>query len=50
MIINPVEQSKSTIKVLGEAIGTRSATQKASALAVYMPADQRRVTTACGNR
>lgn len=48
VIINPIEQSKSTIKVLGEAIGTRSATQKASALAIYMPADQARVTTACG--
>ncbi|HLA14752.1 MAG TPA: hypothetical protein VJZ25_06990 [Gemmatimonadaceae bacterium] len=48
VIINPIEQSKSTIKILGEAIGTRSATQKASALAIYMPADQPRVTTACG--
>ncbi|HEU4747717.1 MAG TPA: hypothetical protein VFS56_04390 [Gemmatimonadaceae bacterium] len=50
VIINPVEQSKSTIKILGEAIGARSATQRASALAIYMPADQGRVTTACGNR
>lgn len=50
VIINPVEQSKATIKVLGEAIGARSATQKASALAIYMPADQGRVTTACGSR
>jgi len=50
VIVNPVEQSKSTIKVLGEAIGSSSATQKTSALAVYMPADQGRVTTACGNR
>ena len=50
VIINPIEQSKSTIKILGEAIGTRSATQKASALAIYMPADQGRVTTACGTR
>ena len=48
VIVNPVEQSKTTIKVLGEAIGTSSATQKTSALAVYMPADQGRVTTACG--
>ena len=48
VIVNPVEQSKGTIKVLGEAIGTKSATQKASALAIYMPADQARVTTACG--
>ena len=48
MIVNPVEQSKSTVKVLGEAIGTSSATQKASALAIYMPGDAARVRTACG--
>ena len=47
VIVNPVEQSKSTIKVLGEAIGTSSATQKASALAIYMPGDAGRVTQAC---
>ncbi len=50
VIVNPVQQSTSTIKVLGEAIGARSATAKANALAIYMPADQARVTTACGNR
>src|SRR6185436_8015985 len=48
VIVNPVEQSKSGVKVLGEAIGTKSATQKASALAVYMPGDAGRVTQACG--
>jgi hypothetical protein len=48
VIINPVDQSKSTVKVLGEVIGTKSATQKASALAIYMPGDAGRVTTACG--
>ena len=48
VIINPVTQSKSTVKVLGEALGTKSATQKASALAIYMPNDAARVRTACG--
>jgi hypothetical protein len=48
IIVNPVEQSKQTVKVLGEAIGAKSATQKASALAIYMPGDAGRVTTACG--
>src|SRR3954471_4870399 len=48
VIVNPVTQSKSTVKVLGEAIGTSSATQKASALAIYMPRDAGRVTQACG--
>jgi hypothetical protein len=48
IIVNPVEQAKSTVKILGEAIGTKSATQKASALAIYMPGDAARVRAACG--
>ena len=48
VIVNPVEQAKSTVKVLGEALGSKSATQKASALAIYMPGDAGRVRTACG--
>ena len=48
VVVNPVEQSKSTVKVLGEAIGAKSATQKATALAIYMPGDAARVRTACG--
>jgi len=48
VIVNPVEQSKTTIKVLGEAIGAKSATQKASALAIYMPGDAARVRSTCG--
>lgn len=48
VIVNPVVQSKSTVKVLGETIGAKSATQKASALAIYMPSDAARVRTACG--
>jgi hypothetical protein len=49
VIINPVEQNKTTVKILGEVIGSSSATQKASALAIYMPQDAPRVRTACGN-
>jgi hypothetical protein len=48
VVINPVEQSKSGVKILGEAVGAKSATQKASALAIYMPGDAARVRTACG--
>jgi hypothetical protein len=48
VIVNPVQQAKSTVKILGEAIGSSSATQKASALAIYMPRDAARVRTACG--
>ncbi|MDP9204595.1 MAG: hypothetical protein M3P12_03940 [Gemmatimonadota bacterium] len=49
VIANPVEQAKSGVKVLGEVLGTKSATQKASALAIYMPGDAARVRTACGS-
>jgi hypothetical protein len=48
VIANPVEQSKTTYKVLGEAVASHSATQKASALAIYVPSDADRVRVACG--
>jgi hypothetical protein len=48
VIVNPVTQAKSTVKVLGEAVGAKSATQKATALAIYMPGDAARVRSACG--
>jgi hypothetical protein len=48
VIVNPVEQNKTAVKVLGEVVGAKSATQKASALAIYMPRDAARVRTACG--
>jgi hypothetical protein len=48
VIVNPVQASKSTVKVLGAAIGANSATAKASALAIYMPGDAARVRAACG--
>ena len=48
VIVNPVEQSKQGVKVLGEALGAKSATQRATALAIYLPADRDRVVQACG--
>ena len=48
VIVNPVVQSKSTVKILGEAVGANSATAKATALAIYMPRDAARVRQACG--
>jgi hypothetical protein len=48
VIVNPVTQSKSAVKILGEAVGANSATQKATALAIYMPGDAARVRQACG--
>lgn len=48
IIVNPVQESKATVKVLGEVIGAQSATKKATALAIYMPADSPRVMTQCG--
>ena len=48
IIVNPVTESKGTVKVLGEALGTGSASSKASALAIYLPSDGGRVTQLCG--
>jgi hypothetical protein len=48
VIVNPVDQSKAGVKVLGEAVGSKSATAKATALAIFVPADEARVRTACG--
>jgi hypothetical protein len=48
IIVNPVTQAKSTVKILGEAVGANSATQRATALAIYMPGDRARVRQACG--
>ena len=47
IIANPVDQSKEGVKVLGEAVGAKSATQKTSALAIYLPADAGRVKAEC---
>ena len=48
VIANPVEQSKTTVKILGEAVVSKSATQKASALAIYHPSERDRVVATCG--
>lgn len=48
VIANPVEQAKTTVKILGEAIASKSATQKASALAIYQPSERDRVVKTCG--
>ena len=50
VIVNPVQESNATAKVLGEAIGLNSSTSKVSALAIYMPSDAQRVTQVCGPR
>ena len=48
VIANPVEQSKTAVKVLGEAVVAKSATAKASALAIYQPSERDRVVSTCG--
>lgn len=50
LIANPVAQNKTGVAVLGEAVGAHSATQRASGLAIWMPAESDRVTLACGVR
>ena len=50
VIVNPVSESKVGVKVLGEALGTKSATARATAMAIYVPADADRVALRCGKR
>ena len=49
LISNPVQQNKSGVSVLGEAVGANTATAKASGLAIWMPSQSDRATLACGN-
>ena len=48
IILNPAQETRSTVKVLGAALGANTATTKVSALAIYMPADAARVRQQCG--
>jgi hypothetical protein len=48
VIVNPVEQAKTSVKILGEAVMSGSATQKAGALAIYQPSERDRVVATCG--
>ena len=50
IVANPVTEAKTAVKVLGEALGAKSATTKATALAIYMPADADRLAQVCGVR
>lgn len=50
IVANPISEAKTAIKVLGEALGTNSATTRATALAIYMPADADRLAQLCGVR
>ena len=48
IIVNPVSQNKTGVNVLGEAVGANTATQRASGLAIWMPAGAARTRLACG--
>ncbi|HVF39903.1 MAG TPA: hypothetical protein VM939_08380 [Gemmatimonadaceae bacterium] len=50
IIANPIQESKATVKVLGEALGAKSAQSQATALAIWMPAQADRVAAQCGTR
>ena len=50
LIANPVQQNKVGVNVLGEALGARTATARASGLAIWMPAENDRTRLACGTR
>jgi hypothetical protein len=48
LIANPVDQNKTGVNVLGEAIGAHTATAKASGLAIWIPANAAQTRQTCG--
>jgi hypothetical protein len=48
LIANVVAQNKTGVNVLGEAVGAKSATARASGLAIWMPSAADRTRLACG--
>lgn len=48
LIANPVQQNKTGVNVLGEAVGAKTATARASGLAIWIPAHDDRTRLACG--
>jgi hypothetical protein len=48
IIVNAVSQNKTGVNVLGEAVGANTATQRASGLAIWIPAGADRTRQTCG--
>lgn len=48
IIVNDVSQNKTGVNVLGEAIGAKTATARASGLAIWIPSGADRTRLACG--
>jgi hypothetical protein len=48
LVVNSVSNSKSSVKLLGAALGANSADRQGKAVAIYMPSDTMRVKNACG--
>jgi hypothetical protein len=47
LIANAVQQNKTGVNILGEALGAHTATAKASGLAIWVPADRAATRQAC---
>lgn len=48
IIVNDISQNKTGVNVLGEAIGARTATARATGLAIWIPSGADRARSACG--
>jgi hypothetical protein len=48
VVVNSVSNAKSSVKILGAALGTNSSERQGKAVAIYMPGDSMRVKNACG--
>lgn len=47
LIANPVDQNKTTVNVIGEALGAHTATAEASGLAIWIPANRAETRQLC---
>jgi ABC-type Fe3+-hydroxamate transport system substrate-binding protein len=50
IIVDPTTHTKETVKLIGAAVGTGDADRKGKAVAIFIPADEQRVRTACSQQ
>lgn len=50
IVVDALEATHATVKVLGAAVGSNDADRKARAVAIWMPSDTARVREACSGR
>jgi hypothetical protein len=50
IVVNSLESTHTTVKVIGAAVGANDAGRKGNAIAIWMPSDTARVREACSGK